>query len=93
MTGVMNANLSIRHIVRDIDVERGVLEAFRVAAGEDDVGSLARGRLAVSSPIPELPPITTTVCPRSRGPRRVGETVFAVVMASSDGRCRRRPLT
>src|SRR5262249_33338747 len=53
----------------------------------------ARARLAVSSPIPELPPITTTVCPRSWGSRRVGETVLALVMVSSSGHCRRWSLT
>src|SRR5215469_6663344 len=49
----------------------------------------ARARLAVSSPIPELPPITTTVCPTSCGSRRLRGNVVAVVMVSSRGRCRR----
>src|SRR5215470_19831592 len=53
----------------------------------------ARARLAVSSPIPELPPITTTVCPRSWGSRTVGEAVLAVVMVSSGGCHRTRSLT
>src|SRR5262245_25244799 len=44
----------------------------------------ARARRAVSSPMPALPPITTTVCPRSSGSRRMGETVVAVLMISSD---------
>src|SRR5262249_25892643 len=44
----------------------------------------ARARRAVSSPMPALPPITTTVCPRSSGSRWMGETVVAVLMISSD---------
>src|SRR5207244_3235762 len=52
-------------------------------------------RLAVSSPIPALPPITTTVCPSNSGSRRVGVAAVAPVMtppmaavrASSCRRC------
>ena len=55
----------------------------RVPTGEDQLGPLSACSSAVSSPMPELPPITTTVCPRSWGSRRIGETVVAVVMLSS----------
>ncbi len=41
----------------------------------------ARARRAVSSPMPALPPITTTVCPSSSGSCWAGETVAAVAMA------------
>ena len=40
----------------------------------------ARARRAVSSPMPALPPITTTVCPRSSGSRRMGEALVSVLM-------------
>ena len=40
----------------------------------------ARARRAVSSPMPALPPITTTVCPRSSGSRWMGKVVVAVLM-------------
>jgi hypothetical protein len=48
----------------------------------------ARARRAVSSPIPALPPITTTVWPSSSGWRWMGPTAGAVVMIPPvDGRC------
>ncbi len=40
----------------------------------------ARARRAVWSPMPALPPITTTVCPASSGSRRVGTGAVALVM-------------
>ena len=40
----------------------------------------ARARRAVSSPMPALPPITTTVCPSSSGSRRMGEGLVTVLM-------------
>ena len=42
----------------------------------------ARARLAVSRPMPALPPITTTVWPSSSGSRLVGAVGVAVVIAS-----------
>jgi hypothetical protein len=39
----------------------------------------ARARRAVSSPMPALPPITTTVCPTSAGSRWVERGVVALV--------------
>src|SRR5262245_21909276 len=39
----------------------------------------ARARRAVSSPMPELPPITTTVCPGSSGSRLLAKTAGGVV--------------
>ena len=57
------------------------LEALGVPAGEDQLGPLpARARRAVSSPIPALPPITTTICPMSSGSRWTATTVVAVLM-------------
>src|ERR1700679_3093710 len=41
---------------------------------------LARARLAVASPMPELPPITTTVCPSSSGSRCGGGAAVVVSM-------------
>jgi hypothetical protein len=56
---------------RRADLARGLLQPLRIARGEDDLGAFgARARRAVSSPMPALPPITTTVCPRSSGSRR-----------------------
>src|ERR1700694_5816464 len=49
----------------------------------------ARARRAVSSPMPALPPITTTVCPSSSGSRRVGEAVVAVLMIPPNGSAER----
>jgi hypothetical protein len=43
----------------------------------------ARARRVVSSPMPALPPITTTVCPRSSGSGWVGREVASVVMTPS----------
>jgi hypothetical protein len=38
----------------------------------------ARARRAVSSPMPELPPITTTVCPGSSGSRLMAGVVVTI---------------
>src|SRR5580658_9468798 len=40
----------------------------------------ALARRAVSNPMPELPPITITVCPRSAGSWWMGEGIVAVLM-------------
>jgi hypothetical protein len=40
----------------------------------------ARARRALSRPIPALPPITTTVCPRSSGSRATDVVPVAVVL-------------
>src|SRR5438552_1600203 len=42
----------------------------------------ARARRAVSNPMPALPPITTTVCPRSSGSRCIGEGIVTVLIVS-----------
>jgi hypothetical protein len=62
------------------ELQPGLLQATGVAAGEDDVGTLGRARRAVCSPIPALPPITTTVCPANSGSRWAGTSVVAPVM-------------
>src|SRR5262249_46145778 len=59
-------------------LERRLLEAFGVAPGEDNAGALGAGS-PVSSPMPELPPMTTTVWPSNSGSRWV-TAVVAVVM-------------
>jgi hypothetical protein len=41
-----------------------------------------RARRAVSSPIPALPPIKTTVCPTSSGARCAGRVAVVVVMVA-----------
>jgi hypothetical protein len=43
----------------------------------------ARARLAVSSPMPALPPIRTTVCPSSSASRRIADDVVDVLMTSA----------
>src|ERR1700704_3235365 len=40
----------------------------------------ARARRAVSNPMPALPPITTTVCPRSSSSRCIGEGIATVLI-------------
>jgi hypothetical protein len=50
-----------------INLTGSVLEALGIPAREDHLGPSARARRAVSNPMPALPPITTTVCPRSSG--------------------------
>src|SRR5262249_46384269 len=40
----------------------------------------ARARRAVSNPMPALPPITTTVCPRSSGSRWMGGGVTVLIV-------------
>jgi len=60
-------------------LERRLLDAFGVAPGEDNAGALGAGSPAVSSPMPELPPMTTTVWPSNSGSRWV-TAVVAVVM-------------
>jgi hypothetical protein len=47
---------------KGVYVARDFLEAFGVSGGENDLGApSARARRAASSPIPEVPPMTTTV--------------------------------
>src|SRR5215471_17619075 len=72
------------------DLARGALEALAIPGGEDQLGPLSARSSGGFEPDAGAAPITTTVCPRSWGSRRVGETVLAVVMASSGGRCGRR---
>ena len=62
------------------DIKGCPFEPLGIAAGEDDVGTLGAGRRAVSSPMPALPPITTTVWPSSSGSRRFESGVVAVLM-------------
>src|SRR5690348_4927689 len=45
---------------------------------------LARARRAVSSPMPELPPITTTVCPRRFRSRGMGDELIEAAMVPPD---------
>lgn len=60
----------------------GVLQALGVPAVRMTSAPSARARRAVSSPMPALPPITTTVCPRSSGSCWVREAKVAVFMIS-----------
>jgi hypothetical protein len=54
-----------------------------LAAGEDDLGRIG-ARVARSLELdPALPPITTTVCPRSAGSRWAVEPVVASMPATS----------
>jgi hypothetical protein len=64
------------------ELARGALQAVGIAAGQDDLGRFGRARLAVSRPMPLLPPITTTVSPSSAESRWLVETVLAVVMVA-----------
>ena len=59
---------------------RGALQAPGIAAGEDDVGALGARPPGGLEPDPELPPITTTVCPGSCGSRLMAEAAGVVVM-------------
>jgi hypothetical protein len=61
------------------ELARGALQVLGIPAGEDRIGPLG-ARRAVSSPIPALPPITTSVRPRSSGTRRPGEAVVPGLM-------------
>src|SRR5215475_16175858 len=45
---------------------------------------LARASRAVSSPMPELPPITTTVCPSRPRSRCAGDELIEAVMVPPD---------
>ena len=57
-------------VLRAVHLARRPLQTVGVAAGEDHIGALgARPVARVSSPMPALPPMTTTVCPRSSGSR------------------------
>jgi hypothetical protein len=64
---------------------RSLLQALGVAGGEDDLGSFGARRRAVSSPMPALWPITTTVCPRSSGSRCAREPKVALSMVPPIG--------
>jgi hypothetical protein len=72
----------------DVYRERGDL-SWRAggARDSDQLGLLARStgaRRDVSSLMPPLPPITTTVCPRSSGSRScMADTMVAVLMIPS----------
>ena len=70
-----------------VELERRVLRRSGLRLVSMAPAPSPRARPAVSNPIPELPPITTTVCPRSCGSRKFGETVFGVVMVYSRGDC------
>src|SRR5213079_273412 len=50
----------------------------------------ASASLAVSRPMPALPPITTTVCPRKAGSPRVGGAAVSVVIVLLSSVRRRR---
>jgi hypothetical protein len=49
------------------ELEPGAVQAMGSRAVRITSAPSVRARLAVSSPMPELPPITTTVCPASSG--------------------------
>src|SRR5262249_40928950 len=63
-----------------VELERCLLEAFRLRPVRMTLAPSARARRAVSSPMPALPPMTTTVWPSSSGSRWVDTAVIAVVM-------------
>ena len=52
-----------------INLTGGVLEGSAFRPVRITLAPSARARRAVSNPMPALPPITTTVCPRSSGSR------------------------
>jgi hypothetical protein len=62
------------------DLQRGLFEPVGIAAVWMTSAPSARARPAVSSPMPALPPITTTVCPASSGSRSVEARVVELVM-------------
>jgi hypothetical protein len=51
-----------------------------IERGAADGADVQRAALAVSSPIPALPPISTTVCPSSCGARVTVEPFIAVLI-------------
>jgi hypothetical protein len=66
------------------ELEAGPVQAVGVAGGEDDACSLGAGEPGVSSPMPELPPMTRTICPSRSGSRCTGEELIEAAMVPPD---------
>ena len=60
------------------------MQVVRITGGEDDVRSLARASQAISSRMPELPPITMIVCPSRPRSRGTGEESIETAMIPPD---------
>ena len=63
---------------------RCALKGLRIPGREDELRSPSRASRAVSRPMPALPPITTTVWPRSCGSRCAQKDPVARAHNSSD---------
>ena len=65
------------------NLECGLLQMLGIATGEDDLGPLRVCSAAGFGSMPELPPMTTTLCPVSSGWRVASTTLHLLVIAPS----------
>jgi hypothetical protein len=64
-----------------VDLARGALEGLGIPAGEDQLGTLGVCSPGGFEPDAGATAMTTTVCPRSSGSRRIGKAGVAVLMS------------